>query len=147
MEATGTLHDVITHEMGHVLGVGAANSTFLGDGAMEEFCVLLSSGGLQPMPVENTGGPGTRDGHWRESVFRNELMTGFIGQAGNPLSRTTVAGFGDLGYQVDLEAADPYELPNLMALAVAGQLVAHTAPIDAGIMLTSIPIVLPQSSL
>jgi len=21
------------------------------------------------LPVENTGGPGTRDGHWRESIF------------------------------------------------------------------------------
>jgi glutamine synthetase len=26
------------------------------------------------VPVENSGGPGTRDGHWRESVFSNELM-------------------------------------------------------------------------
>ncbi len=159
MEATGTLHDVIAHEMGHVLGIGTiwdlkgllqgagtANPTFVGSGAMEEFGVLLGDGEAQPVPVENTGGPGTRDGHWRESVFRNELMTGFVGAAGNPLSRMTVASFGDLGYQVDPDAAEPYDLPDLLALAVGGELVAHSAPIDVGIMLPSIPIVLPGSS-
>ena len=160
MEADGTLDDVIAHEMGHVLGIGTiwdlkgllqgagtADPTFTGQGAMQEFGVLLGTGGAQPVPVENTGGPGTRDGHWRESVFRNELMTGFVSAAGNPLSRMTVASSGDLGYQVDPDAAEPYDLPDLMALAVGGELVAHTAPIDEGIVLPSIPIVLPDSSL
>ena len=160
LEADGTLYDVIAHEMGHVLGIGTvwdlkgllqgagtADPTFTGQGAMQEFGVLLGTGGAQPVPVENTGGPGTRDGHWRESVFRNELMTGFVSAAGNPLSRMTVASFGDLGYQVDPDEAEPYDLPDLMALAVGGELVAHTAPIDEGIVLPSIPIVLPDSSL
>ena len=53
MEAAGTLNDVITHEMGHVLGVGTAweqkgllqgagtsNPTFSGPGAMEEYLTL-----------------------------------------------------------------------------------------------------------
>src|SRR4051794_6205534 len=53
--------------------------------------------GPTPVPVENTGGPGTRDSHWREAVFGNELMTGFVGPAGNPLSRTTVGSLQDLG--------------------------------------------------
>jgi hypothetical protein len=160
MESEGTLHDVIAHEMGHVLGLGTiwdlkgllkdggtANPTFIGEGAMQEFGLLRGTGGPEPVPVENTGGPGTADGHWRESVFRNELMTGFVGQAGNPLSRMTVAGFGDLGYQVDLDAAEPYELPDLFALAVEGVLVAHTAPTDVGMVLPVIPIVLPAGSL
>ncbi len=159
MEADGTLHDVIAHEMGHVLGVGTvwdlkgllvgagtANPTFVGPEAMAEFGALLGDGEAQPVPVENTGGPGTSDGHWRESVFRDELMTGFVGAAGNPVSRMTVASFGDLGYQVDPDAAEPYDLPDLLALAVGGELVAHSAPIDVGIMLPSIPIVLPGSS-
>jgi hypothetical protein len=160
MESEGTLHDVIAHEMGHVLGLGTiwdlkgllkdggtANPTFIGEGAMQEFGLLRGTGGPEPVPVENTGGPGTADGHWRESVFRNELMTGFVGQAGNPLSRMTVASFGDLGYQVDLDAAEPYELPDLFALAVEGVLVAHTAPTDVGMVLPVIPIVLPAGSL
>ena len=159
MEADGTLHDVIAHEMGHVLGIGTiwdlkgllqgagtADPTFTGAGAQLEFGALLG-GGPQPVPVENTGGPGTRDGHWRESVFRDELMTGFVGAAGNPLSRMTVASYGDLGYQVDVDAAEAYGLPDLMALAVSGGLVPHTAPIDDGIVLPSIPVVLPGGSL
>ena len=160
MESEGTLHDVIAHEMGHVLGLGTiwdlkgllegggtANPTFIGDGAMQEFGLLQGAGGPMPVPVENTGGPGTADGHWRETVFRNELMTGFVGQAGNPLSRMTAASFGDLGYQVDLDAAEAFELPDLFALAVEGALVAHTAPTDVGMVLPVIPIVLPAGSL
>jgi Leishmanolysin len=160
MNAAGTLNDVITHEMGHVLGIGTlweqkgllkqggtSNPTFSGPGAMEEYRALRGGGQRRRVPVENTGGPGTRDGHWRESVFRNELMSGFISQPGNPLSRVTAASLGDLGYEVDLDAAEPYELPNLFELAEAGALVEHSAPIDVGMVLPVIPIILPPSSL
>ncbi|GAA2857612.1 leishmanolysin-related zinc metalloendopeptidase [Pseudonocardia halophobica] len=123
MESEGTLDDVITHEMGHVLGIGnlwsrlgllsgagagTADPVFTGTGAVAEWTALGGSGGV---PVENTGGPGTRDGHWRESVFGDELMSGFITEAGNPISRVTVASLGDLGYVVDLEASERYRLP------------------------------------
>ena len=37
-----------------------------------------------------TGGAGTRDGHWRESVLANELMTGWINAGSNPLSVLSV---------------------------------------------------------
>jgi Leishmanolysin len=160
MNAAGTLNDVIAHEMGHVLGVGtlweqkgllrqagSSNPTFSGTGAMEEYRVLRGGGRRRRVPVENIGGPGTRDGHWRETVFRNELMSGFISEPGNPLSRITVASLGDLGYEVDLEAGEPYELPNLLALAEAGELVEHAAPIDIGLVLPVIPITLPAGSL
>jgi hypothetical protein len=63
------------------------------------------------------------------------------------LSRMTAASLGDLGYQVDLDAAEPYVLPNLLALAEAGALVAHVAPIDVGIVLPVIPMTLPPDSL
>jgi len=158
MEQNGTLGDVITHEMGHVLGIGTiwtrkgllqgfgtANPTFTGQRAMEEFGRLRNSGPVA-VPVENTGGPGTANSHWREIVFRNELMTGFVGNAGNPLSRLTVAGLSDCGYVVDMNAAEPYTLPNLVELAEGGLLTTHVAPIDAGIMLPHIPIVLPEGS-
>src|SRR6188472_3742327 len=90
MQKDGTLKDVITHEMGHVIGIGtiwarkellrhAGQSTvrFAGKSARTEFGKLKKSKAAD-VPVENTGGPGTADGHWRESVFRNELMSGFI---------------------------------------------------------------------
>jgi len=123
MEAEGTLDDVITHEMGHVLGVGTLwvrkellagsgsdDPTFTGAGAVAEYAALAGEPG-GAVPVENTGGRGTREGHWRESVFGNELMSGFIRAAGNPLSRLSAASLGDLGYQVDLDAAEAYVLP------------------------------------
>ena len=159
MQADGTLVDVITHEMGHVIGIGTIwdikrmlvrpgtnNPTFRGVAAKKEFGVLKGTGPVN-VPVENTGGPGTRDGHWRETVFRNELMSGFIAAPGNPLSKMTVASLGDLGYTVDLGAAEPYALPNLMALAEAGSLMAaedaphcHALPVFA-------PKVLPDDRL
>jgi leishmanolysin len=154
MESQGTLPDVILHEMGHVLGVGSlwrlmnlvdlsdpANPVFTGANAMAEYGRLFGDGGSpRPVPVENTGGPGTIFAHWRESVFGNELMTGFVGNATNPLSRVTVACLQDMGYQVDLDAADSYELPDVLALADRGLLVAHSAPVDRGIMLPTVPI-------
>ena len=160
MGRDGTLNDVIAHEMGHVLGIGTlwarkgllsrpgtSNPTFVGAGAMEEYRLLRGAGRRRRVPVENTGGPGTADGHWRETVFRNELMSGFIAAADNPLSRVTAASLGDLGYQVDLAAAEPYVLPNLLELAEAGSLVAHAAPIDVGLVLPVIPITLPADSI
>jgi hypothetical protein len=74
-------------------------------------------------------------------------MSGFIAEAGNPLSRMTAASLGDLGYQVDIDAAEPYALPNLLELAEAGALVAHAAPVDNGMVLPTIPITVPADSL
>jgi hypothetical protein len=113
-----------------------------------EYGSLRGRGGRATrVPVENMGGEGTRDSHWRESVLRNELMTGFVAEAGNPISRITVGSLQDLGYVVDMNAAEPYSLPNLLALAESGLLAARTAPTDQGIMLTNIPVVLPDESL
>jgi Leishmanolysin len=150
MQADGTLVDVITHEMGHVIGIGtiwankgvltganSANPRFTGTAAKKEYGVL-NAGGPTPVPVENTGGAGTRNSHWRETVFKNELMSGFIAAPDNPLSRLTVASLQDLGYVVNLDAAEPYELPDLRAMAEAGLMAAreqaehhHALPIFA----------------
>lgn len=100
-----------------------------------------------PVPVENTGGVGTRDSHWRETIFKNELMTGFVGGKPNPLSRVTVASLKDLGYVVDLSKAEKYKLPDLMDLAEEGALVARTMTVSDSLVLPSIPIVLPAGSL
>ena len=159
MEQQGTLRDVIAHEMGHVLGIGTIwetknllqgagtnNPTFHGQGAMEEYGRLRGTGPA-PVPVENTGGEGTADGHWRETVFRNELMSGFISGQGNPLSRVTAASLADLGYVVNMEAAEQFVLvSNLLELAEGG-LLTHIAPINVGEMIPTIPLVLTNDSL
>jgi len=155
MQTDGTLKDVITHEMGHVLGIGtiwerkgllkdAGESTvrFVGKNARREYGKLVKKKAAD-VPVENTGGPGTADGHWRESVFRNELMSGFIAAPDNPLSRLTVASLQDMGYEVDLAKAEPYKLPDLFAVAAAGATSTHDEPHA----LPVIPIELPDSSL
>jgi len=155
MEEEGTLVDVITHEMGHVIGIGTiwsrknllggagtSNPTFSGQAAQAEYGALKETR-PEAVPVENMGGPGTRDSHWREVVFQNELMSGFIAAADNPISRLTVGSLQDLGYEVNLEAAEPYTLPNLMALAEAGALIAQARPHA----LPVIPITMPDDSL
>lgn len=160
MAQNGTLNDVITHEMGHVLGIGTiwdrkgllkgagtANPTFDGKIAKREYRALRGSSGSRRVPLENTGGPGTADSHWREIIFRNELMSGFIGDGGNPISRVTIGSLQDIGYTVDMDAAEAYTLPNLLELAESGRLVAHIAPINEGVMLPNIPIVLSDESI
>lgn len=157
MERRGTLKDVITHEMGHVLGIGTVwslkklvkgprtnNPTFTGNGAMAEFGKLKGTDVPTLVPLENTGGEGTRGSHWRESLFRNELMTGFVNTAGNPLSAMTIASLSDMGYTVSLGAAEPYRLPNVASLAEQGLLIATPEP---GIMMRGIPIVMPDETL
>lgn len=157
METRGTLRDVIAHEMGHVIGIGTiwpnldlvagtqtGNPLFVGTNASREFGTL-TGGASVPVPVENTGGPGTRDSHWRDAVFGNELMTGFVANPGNPLSRLTVASLQDIGYSVDMAKAEPYMLPSLDELAMIGALGAP-AEDDAAHTLGIIPMTLPPES-
>ncbi len=121
LEASGELTLVILHEMLHVIGIGTiwqltgnltgagtADPQFTGANATAEYNAIF--GNTAPsVPVENMGGPGTADGHFRESVFDNELMTGFLNSGRpNPLSRITIGSLADIGYQVDLNQADTY---------------------------------------
>lgn len=129
LESSGEFGEVMTHEMAHILGFGtiwdaadlnlivgpAANGGtdphFTGAQAIQAFYGMggLNYTGGAVVPLENTGGVGTEDGHWRESVFHTELMTGFLnGGVTNPLSILTVASMGDMGYTVNYAAADSY---------------------------------------
>jgi hypothetical protein len=63
------------------------------------------------VPLETGGGSGTAGGHWKESVFNTELMTGYLNYGNNPLSKVSIASLADLGYKVDLTKADAYTLP------------------------------------
>lgn len=134
LEQSGLLEATVLHEMGHVLGIGtlwnwsgralltgagASDPRFVGANAVREWQAL---GGSGTVPVENcldaAGAPipgcgaGTADAHWREAVFGNELMTGYLDAASDPLSRVTVGSLQDLGYVVDYASADGYVLPS-----------------------------------
>lgn len=76
MEASGQLTDVIIHEMAHVLGFGTlwenmalivnkgtSNPVFIGTKAQQEYRDLTGDTQFRPVPVANSGGEGTRDGH------------------------------------------------------------------------------------
>lgn len=120
--SSGRLQDLILHEMLHVVGIGtlwtdrgiltdagSSNPRYTGPAAIES-CVAL--GGTvacaSTVPVENVGGAGTADSHWRESTFRSELMTGGIDAGENPLSAITIGGLADLGFVVHTLPEDDY---------------------------------------
>lgn len=121
--ADGTLDDIARHEIGHVLGFGTlwTDQGLLGGSVTTQLyfagasarSLFAASGGTAflgvPVPVEMNGGEGTAGGHWRSTVFGPELMIGEVDYRYQmPLSRVTVASFADLGYEVDVNAADPF---------------------------------------
>jgi PKD repeat protein len=134
LEAQGRLEDVIVHEMGHVLGIGTLwslfgllndptspspaviNDTwFSGNAATAAFNAVGGTGytGGAIVPLENNNvifEEGSLNGHWRESVFSNELMTPAIGFGANPLSVVSTESLADLGYAVSSSGADPFTL-------------------------------------
>jgi hypothetical protein len=122
LEADGTLGDVITHEMGHVLGIGSlwstdsvvagagtSNPVYKGAGGIAGWATIGggATGSTFPL-IENSGGPGTADVHWREATVPSELMTGYLSAAVNPMSALTIKSLTDLGYTVNASSADPY---------------------------------------
>ena len=131
MEQSGLLQSVVLHEMGHVLGIGTiwgyrglisgartSNPIFVGAHATAAYNQMFGTS-ARGVPVEGTGGAGTADAHWRESIFVNELMTGWAGPGTNlPVSSVTVASLWDLGYTVNMAAANAYT-PSSSALATA----------------------------
>jgi hypothetical protein len=100
---------------GLISGTGGSNPRFTGASAVAEFEAL---GGADSVPLETGGGQGTRESHWRKSTFGPERMTGFSEPPGvhQPLSRVSVASMEDLGYEVDLDAADAYTLGQALTL-------------------------------
>ncbi len=126
LNESGTLDDVMTHEFGHVLGLqrftwgqrdlvvnaGGPDPYYQGAAGREQFAAV--GGGTYlgiPVPLENTGGAGTRESHWRISVLRRELMVGFAQPGGMPLSRLTVGSLSDLGYVVRPDNSEQFTVP------------------------------------
>lgn len=130
MERNGVLLPVVIHEMAHVLGFGThwdqaglledpslpanpiADTHFTGRYATAAFDAAGGAGytGGPKVPVQSGAEMGSSDGHWRESVFADELMTPFI-SGDHALSLITIESLADLGYGVDLTRAETYTLP------------------------------------
>jgi len=115
------------------VATGSTNPRFIGSTAIAN---CIGTGGSANhctvstgVAVEFCGGAGTADGHWREvfradctaaftQAFDSELMTGFAESTPNmPWSTMSIGSFQDLGYTVNLLAADTYTVPSLLAMA------------------------------
>lgn len=118
----GSLENVIMHEMLHVVGIGTlwgehnllvdeggVNPRYTGSAAIQ---ACQATGGstacASSVPVEDQGGAGSRDSHWRESTFNTELMTSAFDSGVNEFSLMTIGGLEDIGYVVNENAADAY---------------------------------------
>ena len=130
--AAGTLESVVTHEMGHCLGIGTTWELKTTAGVYIRQLVTpeadpqpwyftgpqaqvgeaeVSGQPLGPQPlVETAGGAGTARGHWLEGRYVHELMTGFITGPSQPLSVLTLRSLMDIGYQVNLSMADSFSV-------------------------------------
>ena len=111
----GTFEDVVLHEMGHSLGLSSyvwqrqglvSGSNYTGANAVSAYD-SLAAGVQTSVPIETGGGTGTAGSHWSETIFGDELMTGYAESSPPmPLSIITVGALQDLGYQVNYVAAD-----------------------------------------
>jgi len=130
MLSDGSLLGVLEHEIAHVLGFGiiwselgllsgsrTSSPGFTGANAVAEYNALFGTS-VTAVPVEADGGSGTALSHWDETVFDNELMTGWYNSGEtNALSRITVASMADLGYEVNMAAADTYTAPTAASVS------------------------------
>ena len=117
MESSGSLDDLTTHELGHVLGIGTLwerqgltstdGSQYIGAAALQIYNQGLSTSAIG-IPIDMSRR------HWNEQALTNELMTPALDVSFNsnqtlinPLTQLTAASLIDLGYSVDLSLAGP----------------------------------------
>jgi hypothetical protein len=150
LETNGRLNDVILHEMAHVLGFGTlwneldllengggSDPFFTGPSAGGAFLAAVVTGASfagNAVPVENLGGPGTRDAHWRKATVSNELMTGTISLGNSPLSAFSLASLRDLGYIVNDAVADPFTFQPQLLGGFAGEIRLMEEPLKGPII-------------
>lgn len=113
----GTWGDIVFHEMMHTLGFGTLwERTGVVDLVIDDNrtkkpvddtytydyvgIYATDTNGDAPL-VETDGGSGTAGGHWDETSYDTELMTGYIDDP-NYLSAMSIASLADLGYEVDM---------------------------------------------
>ncbi len=146
----GTLQAVVTHEIGHVVGVSrftwndarrtlAPSAATASDPRYVGRRGMLASAGMgftmpgEGVPIEPEDGSGAAGAHWREQVFTTELMTRLVElpAPGTPLDRRpmsllTIESLADVGYQVVQGAADVFG--RLLEAPLTGAALADRLP-------------------
>ncbi len=138
IESAGMLESFLTHELAHALGFvpavwerhdrlrnpsvphsPGADTHFDGPRAIAAFDAAGGTGYAQAkVPVENGAVEGFSDSNWRESVFGDEVMSSVLSGETQPLSLVTIESFYDIGYEVNLAAADAFSLSGVGARVV-----------------------------
>ena len=108
--AINLMYQVARHEIGHVLGLVGQQGTlvegdhFIGARAVAEFRRL--GGTAEGVPLERND-----RAHWSNDELGGELMTPSIGFARvPPVSAITLGALVDIGWTVDMSAAEAYEV-------------------------------------
>ncbi|UDY37609.1 hypothetical protein [Dermatobacter hominis] len=116
---TGALEDVVTHEVGHALGLGTVGPwgmltrysdetgayRFTGPRAVAEWQHLGGIGDTVPLSHDAS--------HWDETSLQDELMTCYVEVApAHPMSAISVAALADLGFHVEISNADAWAVPS-----------------------------------
>lgn len=117
------LGQVGIHEVGHSLGIGARafqgwdsgavglstmNPHFTGQNAVGGFNDYAGAKAYlnEGIPLALTGS------HWREVNFDAEAMSGYINRGVDmPVSKVSIGALADLGYSVDMTAAETFSFP------------------------------------
>ena len=131
MESSGTLFDVIVHEMAHVIGFGTlwdslfndlldTSGNYIGENGLAAYRYESGDSTATFVPVEQGGGPGTAGGHWDEpdGGGYSEIMTGWLDN-NSTISLTTINSFADLGYVINPDFAIT-EVPEPASIALLG---------------------------
>ncbi|MYB99003.1 MAG: hypothetical protein F4X60_10680, partial [Gemmatimonadetes bacterium] len=140
IESEGMLESFATHELAHALGFvpevwnhhdrlrnpsiphsPGADTHFAGPRAVAAFDAAGGAAYARAkVPVENGATEGFSDSHWRESVFGDELMSPLLTGDVQPLSLITIESLYDIGYEVNVGAADEFEVRGAGARVVSG---------------------------
>jgi len=111
LESSGSLLDVIIHEMAHVIGFGTlwdaygllnSEGNYIGEAGLIGYQIDQADFDATYVPVEQEGGDGTALSHWDENYGGGsaEIMTGWLDND-STVSLATIYSFVDLGYIIN----------------------------------------------
>ena len=122
-------------------GLKSDFSNYVGSHSLDAYRSLLGDPTVMSIPLEKNGGSGTAGSHWAESVFGDELMTGYANTS-MPVSKMTIGAIQDLGYTVDYSKADFYTLAgnfvDSSSSLISGSFVSDEPTIDNDTLLGTV---------